>query len=326
MQFLNKAKAGLLLVCITALSAAGAQQAPPPMSKAEIDAFAKVYVAINKVRDSIDAQLAMAKNKKPELQSQLQDALRSQIAEVLHHNGMTDAEYQRKTYLVSVDNDTRKMFDSTIAKLTGAPIPGQVVATGPPKVPVPAGAVGTHIGHVINGFSDTPDGMGLLPAAMAEARIAAQHATLAGRDPTNLANMQLHAGHVINACDPTIVPMGPGRGYGVKKAALGAANHIELAAKAPGASPNVVMHSVHVATAARAAADRADQVIAVAKQIQAATSAADAAKLVSQLASLADQLIKGVDANADGKITWEKGEGGLQQADEHVKLMLAGEK
>jgi hypothetical protein len=45
---------------------------------------------------------------------------------------------------------------------------------------------------------------------------------------------------------------------------------------------------------------------------------------VSQWASLADLVSAGVDANGDGRITWESGEGGLQAVDEHIKLMLAG--
>ena len=38
--------------------------------------------------------------------------------------------------------------------------------------------------------------------------------------------------------------------------------------------------------------------------------------------SLADLLMAGADANSDGRITWEQGEGGLQLADEHVTLRL----
>ena len=37
----------------------------------------------------------------------------------------------------------------------------------------------THIGHVLDGFNGTPDNMGLLPTAMAEAKVAADHAALA---------------------------------------------------------------------------------------------------------------------------------------------------
>jgi hypothetical protein len=182
-----------------------------------------------------------------------------------------------------------------------------------------------HIGHVVNSFGDTPNAQGLLPVAFAEARVAIQHATLGARTPTNLDAMKLHAGHVINAIDPTIIATGPGLGYGLKKAALGVATHIDLAAKAPGASPNVILHANHVATSARNTVQRCDQVIALAQKIQAATTAEEAAALYNQLIPLTQQLVAGFDANSDGRITWEAGEGGLQQAQEHVNLLLAGE-
>ena len=101
---------------------------------------------------------------------------------------------------------------------------------------------------------------------------------------------------------------------------------MELAAKEPAASANVKSHAVHVATAARSAMSRGDQAIAIAKQIQAATTAAAAASLVSQLVSLCEQLIAGSDNNADGRIGWGDGEGALQQAQDHMGLLLAGEK
>jgi hypothetical protein len=148
---------------------------------------------------------------------------------------------------------------------------------------------------------------------------------LASRAATNLDMMKTHAGHVLNALDPTVMATGPGLGYGVKKAATGVATHIELAAKAQGASANVIMHATHIATSARNTVQRADKAIAIAQQIQAATTAADAAALVSQLVSITDQLINGADTNGDGRITWEEGEGGLQQADDHVALMLKAE-
>lgn len=320
--------AGIILQL--SLAASATAQTGAAMSRDEVAAFAKVYVEVTHVRDSINALLAAPRNKTKDAQQSLQDALQRRIAEVLHHNGLTDADYRRKTYVLSSELDLRKAFDSVVAKLTGAPTPGQAPPTPPgggrgAPVPVPAGPAGTHIGHVVNQFGDTPDGMGLLPAALAEARIAAQHAALAARDPNNLGNMQTHAGHVIHAIDPTIVTMGPGRGYGMKKATLGAANHIELAAKAAGASQNIITHAAHIATSARSAAEKADAVVALAEKIRAATSAADAAALVEQLVSLANQLTSGVDTNSDGMIGWDKPEGALQQAQEHVTRMLAAE-
>ena len=319
----------IALLFIMASLAAAQQALAPVLPREDIIALAKLQIAVGAVHDSLGAQLAQPRNKKPEIQTQLQEKLKTQVAEVLQRSGMTDAEYRRRTYVVSADLASRKIFDSVTVVLTGQPLPGiyvAPVATGRGNTPVPAGPVGTHIGHVVNSFADVTNGMGLLPAAMVEARTAAQHAMLATRQPGNLDYMKTHAGHVLNALDPAIVAAGPGLGYGLRKAALGVATHIELAAAAQGASPNVILHAKHVATAARNTVTRAETMIALAQKIQAAQSATEAAGLVSQLASLGEQLIAGADANSDGKITWEAGEGGLQHADEHVKLMLAGER
>ncbi len=308
---------------------AGAPASAGAMSHEDLMTFAKAHVAISVVRDSIGVRLASIRNTKPESQQQLQDSLRTEIAEILHHNGLTESDYEHKIYLVSVDPAARKDFDAMVAQISGVPTPGQLPPPPPhvnviPPADLPPGAVGTHIGHVINGFSGTPNGDGLLTVAISEAKVAIQHATLAGRQPGNLDAMKLHAGHVINALDPTIVPTGPGLGYGLKKAAAGAATHIELAAKAPGASPNVQTHAAHIAQAAKNSVMRADSVIAIAKQVQAATSAPDAAALVSRMASMSEQLMAGFDANGDGRVTPD--EGGLQLAQDHVKMLVAGEK
>ncbi len=340
-MLLHAATALLLVAAAPSSMRAQAQQAQPQasptttaaMSREEIAAFAKLNISIGQVRDSIQRQLAQPGNKKPEAQKELQEKLRTQVAEALHHAGTTEADFERKTYLVSTDPVVRQAFDSVVAQLTGVPTPGQVQATAatraaasPAVVAVPAGPAGAHIGHVINAFGDTPNGQGLLPTAIAEARVAAQHAGLAARDPSNLNAMKLHAGHVINALDPSVVATGPGLGYGVKRAASGIATHIELAAKAQGASPNIVAHSVHIAASARNTVQRSDQIVALAKQVQAATTAADAAALISQIVSLCEQLSAGADTNGDGRISWEAGEGGLQQVQQHVNLMLGAER
>ena len=175
-------------------------------------------------------------------------------------------------------------------------------------------------------FSGTPNNQGLLPTAMSEARVVEQHAALAARNTSSLDAMKLHAGHIIHAIEPGEGTSGPGSGYGLKKAANNVAAHIELAAKAQGASQNITTHAVHIATAARNTVQRADQILALAQQIQAATSAAAAADLVAKLNTLASQLVPGVDANGDGRIGWQEGEGGLQHAEQHLNLMMQGEK
>lgn len=301
-------------------SAHAGHHAGPKLSRDDIVALARVQVAIIAARDSVNVQRAKPGNKTAQAQLALQERLRTEVQQILQHGGLTDAEYQRRTFVVSSDTASRRVFDSVVVAVTGAPLPGYAARAA--ILAVPAGPVGVHIGHVMNGFNETPSLQGLLPAAMAEARIAVQHATLAGRQPENLEYMKTHVGHVVHALDPMVVRTGPGMGYGVRKATEGVIAHIELAAAAPGASSNVIGHTKHVVIAAKNTLARIDQLLSLAQQVQTATVAADAAKLVSQITSLAEQLLAGADANGDGRVTYDAPEGGLQQADEHVRFMV----
>ena len=178
-----------------------------------------------------------------------------------------------------------------------------------------------HMGHVSKSWADTPGKAGLLPTAVAEAKIAAFHAGLAAKKPGDLKWMKTHTRHVIHAVDASKIAKGPGKGYGVVKAASGAAKHITIAAKQKDASKNVKVHAVHVATSAQNTVVRAKQILALADKVLAAKSAMEAAPLTKKIATLANQLQAGFDANGDGKITWEKGEGGLGEATKHMGIM-----
>lgn len=211
----------------------------------------------------------------------------------------------------------------TIRALSGLTMVGLI---GAPQIVAQANPVHVHMGHVAESFSGTPEGLGgLLPTAVAEAEIAAQHAELAGRDPSNLDGMKRHMGHVINALDPTEVESGPGLGFGVRAAAEGTVRHIELAGGSDGASDNVRTHATHVATAAANAVTWADEAIALARRIQEASDADAAASLLEQLVRTTSAIVSGTDANADGRIGWQEGEGGLAQATQHMTLMMRGE-
>lgn len=329
------AAAAMLALWLPALghaqSTSGSAAAPSRLpSLAEVRQLAEMHLTLSAVHDSADARAAQAKNKTPDAQLELAKQKREAVSRVIKERGLTDEDYQRLRFLVSSNAELRAQFDSIVGKLTGAPVPGRVVAAAArgfvPAAQLPAGLVGTHIGHVTTSYVDTPEKAGLLVVAFAEAAVASQHATLATRTPTDLAAMKLHAGHVLHALDPSLQATGPGKGFGLRKAAGGVAQHIELAAKESGASGNVKIHATHIATAARGTLSRVDQAVALIAQIQAATDAKAAASLIAQLASLCSQLTSGADSNADGRVDWGNGEGGLQQADEHVKLMMAGER
>jgi len=334
-----RSRAVLALTCTAALLAAAplaaqstSSTAPAPtLTLAEVRALVDAHLIVSAIHDSSDNKAAQQKNKTKEAQLDLQQKKREMITEALAKKGMADSVFSKRRFMVSSNATLRAQFDSILSVVTGAPLPGIVAAAplAPGAVAVsslPPGLVGTHLGHVVSSFMDTPDKSGFLPMALVEARIAAQHAAFSARTPDNLQAMQTHAGHVIHAIDPTQAPSGPGKGFGMKRAAGGIAQHVELAAKEPTASANVKTHTTHIATAARSAMTRGDQAIALAKQIQAATTAAAAAALVSQLVSICDQLIAGSDHNADGRIGWNDGEGALQQAQDHMGLLLAGEK
>src|ERR1700741_886219 len=119
----------LALSCAaSAASAASAAAQQPagapiaPMGRDEILAFARVQVAIVAARDSINARLAKSGNKTAKAQMQLQDTLLAQVEQILHHSGMSDAEYRRRTYVVSSDTATRRLFDSVVVAITNAPL------------------------------------------------------------------------------------------------------------------------------------------------------------------------------------------------------------
>jgi hypothetical protein len=176
-----------------------------------------------------------------------------------------------------------------------------------------------HIGHIMESFKDTPKQQGLLPTALEDAKIAVQHAALAAKAPENLEQVKLHAGHVINAVDPSVEMKGPGSGYGVKRAAAGVVQHVELAAKAASASTTAKSQALYVARWGNNVVKWSDDVVELAQEIRAATSASQAASLVSELTTLTEQLIKGIPP-----VGRFDAQGGLQQAQERMEQMKKG--
>jgi hypothetical protein len=165
-----------------------------------------------------------------------------------------------------------------------------------------------HIGHVMSNWRDTPGGRGFLPVAADEARIAVLHARLAAKS-TSLDDMKLHAGHVLHALDPTVESKGPGAGYGVKKATAGAMQHLDLAAKADGATPSITTHAAQVSSLLSNVLQWTDQAIGVAQRIRATSDAAEASRAAADLATL----------------TLRISDEGLQPAQSGMSLMLKAE-
>jgi hypothetical protein len=142
-----------------------------------------------------------------------------------------------------------------------------------------------HLGHVMTNWRETPGARGFLPVAVDEARVAVLQAGLAAKG-ASLDEIKVHAGHVLHALDPAVEPKGPGAGYGVKKAATGALQHLDFAAKADGATAAITTHAVQVSSSLVNVLQWVDQAIAAAQRIRAAADAADAAGPAADLAAL----------------------------------------
>lgn len=183
----------------------------------------------------------------------------------------------------------------------------------------------THIHHVSVAFRGTPENRGILPTAVSEAEIAVQHATLAMRDTNDLDAMKRHTRHVLHALDPSQVESGPGLGYGAIRAAERAAHYIGLAAASQGASAAVETHAEHIGTAARHAAAKGEEAAELAAQILEAEEAGPAAELLAQVVELTRAMLEGIDADGNGRVGWQEGEGGLAQAQQHLGLLRNAE-
>jgi len=167
--------------------------------------------------------------------------------------------------------------------------------------------VHAHIGHVMIGWRDTPGQVGLLTIAESDTRVAAAHALLLSKAGT-LDDMKLHAAHILHALDPTVETAGPASGYGAKKAAAGAMQHVGFTAAVENASAEVKSHASTVSATLTEAIAAIDRGIATAQSIRAATSPAGAAAPVRDLTAIVEQI--------GAK---------LQQAEQEMRLMMKSE-
>ena len=216
------------------------------------------------------------------------------------------------------------------------------VATTLAQAPAPANPAHAHIGHVMTSWKDTPDMKGFLPTAIADAQVAmeqVERADLEGR----INDFWLYGGYVLNALDPGAetnallkaayarLPTNyikievPGTGYGIKRAVAGALQHAQLAAKSDGASDNVKTHAAHVIASLENVAKWTDEAIATVRKLLEAKDVGGGQVLLDELTAQIGQIAIGTDANGDGQTGWQTGEGGLRQANTHMRLMMKGE-
>jgi hypothetical protein len=168
--------------------------------------------------------------------------------------------------------------------------------------------VHAHIGHVMVAWKDTPGTVGLLTVAISDARVAAAHAALTSKS-SSLEDIKLHAGHVLHALDPVIETKGPASGYGAKKAAAGAAQHLGFAVAADGASQTLKRGASSVSATLDAVQGAMDRAVAAVNTIRNTASAPEASKAAGELLSLTSEITSGLDSAREAMRAIMKSEG-----------------
>lgn len=100
------------------------QPAPTPVADEQLVVFANAFAQIAVVRDSVQAQLANARNKTPEAQVQLREGLKQTIVRIIGQHRLTEDEYRLITYVISIDAETRAAFEKILAEMTKDPATG----------------------------------------------------------------------------------------------------------------------------------------------------------------------------------------------------------
>lgn len=114
MQLANLKAAGVILLVVFMLSfaiAVRAQESAPPqanISESQLRSFARVYVAVEKIRQTYEPRLKDAKN--PEEGKQIQHEAVSQIHGALTKEGLTEETYNQIFETARADAGLRKVL------------------------------------------------------------------------------------------------------------------------------------------------------------------------------------------------------------------------
>lgn len=172
----------------------------------------------------------------------------------------------------------------------------------------------------------TPDGKGYLPMAEAEVYTALVEVKTALRTPEDLEKLRAGAKSAQHAIDPIRIKEGPGRGFGVKKAAEGIISYVTAAGKSPDASEKVRSYARWVSTSAENVVVRADRITDLLGKVMRMKTAKNATRVLRLVRRMCQEILLGKDTNKDGKVSWKKHEGGLAQAKRYTTVMLRLEK
>jgi hypothetical protein len=91
------------------------QPAVPTIGEEKLTAFAKAFTKISLLRDDVNNELGRTHDAQGK--AQIREKLNQGIAAILQEHGITAAELQRLTFIISVDGKQREAFDKIVAGL-----------------------------------------------------------------------------------------------------------------------------------------------------------------------------------------------------------------
>jgi hypothetical protein len=121
----------LALAAVLAPGAAQAQEQPPAqqalavpsVSLEKLTVYASAYTEIASLRDQYHTQFARPGNKTHEAQAELRAKLREEILKVFEAKGLTEEEYARITWALSVDSEQMAAFTRILESQKGSSPP-----------------------------------------------------------------------------------------------------------------------------------------------------------------------------------------------------------
>ena len=191
-------------------------------------------------------------------------------------------------------------------------------------------AAGTHIGHILDMAPNPARGLeGIGYMLMAEELSESAIAVMGGVDvaTADRLHLRLAARQVMRCVDreasPVVFMRGDPEGpcgrvfFGIRPAIQAIVTHLQLAVES---APGLQTHANHVVTSATNTISRCDEIEDLVRQVFEEDNVDLARPMVARIGELVAQLLPGVDANGDGSIGWQEGEGGIATIRQHMEL------
>jgi len=115
-RFARNLFVGLAVLVFGLPASLRAQDSIPAIGEERLKAYAMAWIEIGALREEIFAELGRTHDEQGK--AEIRARLDSGVAKILDERKLSAHEYQRITYVISVDADQRAAFEKIVAELT----------------------------------------------------------------------------------------------------------------------------------------------------------------------------------------------------------------